>query len=83
MSNRFLTNEPAADTEDREATAPKIQQIRALQELGPKMAKRYGHIGNAAHRQAVSALDPVMKGAQDVGTNRAQSPPNRKRESCK
>jgi hypothetical protein len=33
-----------------------------------KMAKRYGHIGNAAHRQAVSTLDPATKGAQDVGT---------------
>jgi hypothetical protein len=23
------------------------------------MAKRYGHIGNAAHRQAVATLDPA------------------------
>jgi hypothetical protein len=33
-----------------------------------KMVKRYGRIGNAAHRQAVSTLDPATKGAQDVGT---------------
>ena len=33
-----------------------------------KMAKRYGHIGNAAHRQAVSTLGPATKGALDVGT---------------
>ena len=24
-----------------------------------KMAKRYGHIGNAAHREAVRTLDPA------------------------
>jgi len=34
-----------------------------------KVAKRYGHIGNAAHRQAVAALDPITKSAQDVGTD--------------
>ena len=34
-----------------------------------KMAKRYGHIGNAAHRQAVAALDPITKGAPEVGTD--------------
>jgi len=33
------------------------------------MAKRYGHIGNAAHRQAVAALDPITKGAPEVGTD--------------
>ena len=33
-----------------------------------KMAKRYGHIGNAAFRQAVATLDPAAKGAQGVGT---------------
>jgi integrase len=26
-----------------------------------KMAKRYGHIGSAAHREAVAALDPSTK----------------------
>ena len=32
-----------------------------------KMAKRYGHIGSAAHRQAVATLDPATKGTK-VGT---------------
>jgi len=32
-----------------------------------KMAKRYGHIGNAAHREAVKALDPAT-GRKKVGT---------------
>jgi integrase len=32
-----------------------------------KMAKRYGHIGNEAHRKAVAALDPATGGG--VGTN--------------
>jgi integrase len=32
-----------------------------------KMARRYGHIGNAAHRQAVATLDPAA-GASKVGT---------------
>ena len=32
-----------------------------------KMAKRYGHIGSAAHRQAVATLDPATGGAK-VGT---------------
>jgi integrase len=32
-----------------------------------KMAKRYGHIGNAAHREAVAALDPATN-KQRVGT---------------
>jgi len=40
-----------------------------------KMAKRYGHIGNAAHRESVAALDPATgkKGAQ----KRAQQSQNR------
>jgi hypothetical protein len=38
------------------------------------MAKRYGHIGNAAQGQAVSALDPATKGAQDVGTRAGTVP---------
>ena len=33
-----------------------------------KMATRYGHIGNAAHRAAVAALDPAA-GQRDGGTN--------------
>jgi site-specific recombinase XerD len=32
-----------------------------------KMAKRYGHIGNAAHRQAVATLDP-QTASTGVGT---------------
>jgi hypothetical protein len=31
------------------------------------MAKRYGHIGSAAHRAAVATLDPATKG-KDRGT---------------
>ena len=36
-----------------------------------KMAKRYGHIGSAAHRKAVATLDPATKGkgrCTQVGT---------------
>ena len=32
-----------------------------------KMAKRYGHIGNAAHRDAVATLDPQTRN-RGVGT---------------
>jgi integrase len=35
-----------------------------------KMAKRYGHIGSSAHREAVATLDPATGGAK-VGTKTA------------
>lgn len=41
-----------------------------------KMAKRYGHIGSAAHREAVAALDPSTKqreGGTKAGTLSAES----------
>jgi hypothetical protein len=43
-----------------------------------KMAKRYGHIGNDAHRDAVGTLDPATKKASKVGTESgtAEAPEN-------
>jgi integrase len=41
-----------------------------------KMAKRYGHIGSAAHRAAVATLDPQTKGKRGgtkVGTAAAET----------
>ena len=38
-----------------------------------KMAKRYGHIGSAAHREAVAALDPSTK-SSGRGTNEGTVP---------
>ena len=42
-----------------------------------KMAKRYGHIGNAAHREAVAALDPAA-GDQGWAQKTAQRTQQRK-----
>ena len=42
-----------------------------------KMAKRYGHIGSAAHREAVATLDPATKKA-GVGTKVGTAPADTK-----
>lgn len=43
-----------------------------------KMAKRYGHIGSAAHREAVAALDPATdsgQGGTEEGTPSSETKP--------
>jgi integrase len=39
-----------------------------------KMAKRYGHIGNTAHREAVALLDPQPNGRQPEAPEKSEEP---------